>query len=170
MASKQPALWKRLIWLYWTIQPYIPPVPPSIKYTAAYLSVRDIETIATRSLSLEMNWKSCMPRPYRHSQYMNYYQTHCLFLLPGSHYMIQSAVDNGGNNCILLWAMDHPAFPDDCATPIAVRYVNVKAYCLQARYMTVKGKPGITISFLRKTHKDSRDKRHMWVIYFLDTI
>ena len=68
------------------------------------------------------------------------------------------------HHAIFLWAMDHPAFAKDCAVPLAVRYTRVKAYGLQAQYMTIKGKPGITISCLRKMHKDSRDRRHMCVI------
>lgn len=159
MLTRQPAIWKRFLPYLSTVDHPLAAMPPTSKYTAGPLSALAIERFVTRAVSLDNNWRGDSPRPFDTRSYETYHKVLAMVLLPGGHYMIASVVDRVGQYAIMVWAMDHPALGGPI--PLAIRYTDVKAYHLQAKYMTVGGRKGIAIAFLRKKHKNRNDKRDM---------
>lgn len=138
----------------------LPALPPTAKYDHNGLCALDIERLVTRAITFDNNWlgENC-PQPYYIMPYATYQRLLSMVLLPGSHFMVASVVDGAGQYAVMVWAMEHPSC--DCPVPLVIRYTEFKAYHLQAKYMTVNGEKGITISFLRKRHKNNTDTRDM---------
>lgn len=119
----------------------------------------DIEHIVTKAVSLDDNLRSNCVRPWFEFQCLAYGEVSDMVLLPGGHFLITAVTYRDGRNGIMFWVVKHPA--SGTPSPLFYRETEVKAYALQAKYMTVKGKKGICISFLRKRHKKRGDTRDM---------
>ncbi|TDL19416.1 hypothetical protein BD410DRAFT_441251 [Rickenella mellea] len=158
LLTKQPAVWKRFLPQLPRMPFPLPALPPTAKYDRHGLCALDIERLVTRAITFDNNWlgEKC-PQPYYIMPYATYQHLLSMVLLPGSHYMVASVVDGAGQYAVMVWAMEHPSC--DGPVPLVIRYTEFKAYHLQAKYMTVSGEKGITISFLRKRHKSNTDTR-----------
>ncbi len=139
-------------------QPFAP-LPPTWKYDARSISSLELERLVTRAISLDNNWRGNNPRIYRELHCSTFDKVLNMVLLPGGHYLVTSVQDKSKRFSIIVWAMDHPA--TGRPSPIVFRQTIVRAYHLQAKYMTINGRKSLCIAFLRKRHKDSKDKRPM---------
>ena len=159
LLTKKPAIWKRFLPLVKKLPQPFAPLPPTSHYKIRKLTSMDVEHIVTKAISLDDNLRGDEIWPWHVHAYPAYGDVSDLVLLPGGHFMITSVKYQHGPYGIMLWAVKHPA--SGIPAPIFYRETEVKAYALQAKYMTVRGKRGICVSFLRKRHKERDDKRDM---------
>lgn len=77
-----------------------------------------------------------------------------MVLLPGSQYLVASASDRDKRDwCLIIFVLDHR----NKAVPIVKTPTKTKAYNLKARYMTISGEAGITISYVRRDWRHRKD-------------
>ncbi|KAJ3480199.1 hypothetical protein NLI96_g8515 [Meripilus lineatus] len=152
--SQTPAVWKRLLK---SIDYPLPPVPPTSRHSYAKLSGLEVERLLTRPLSLNYAWQAKEPGCYDEWQFNAHHRVKSMVILPGGHYLVASVSDYGDQyHAVMLWMLDHTYAP---AVPLAKTPVSTKAYNLQARYMTVGGRRGITISFVCRGFKHRSDAK-----------
>ncbi|KAJ3480202.1 hypothetical protein NLI96_g8518 [Meripilus lineatus] len=152
--SQTPAVWKRLLK---GINYPLPPVPPTSRYSLGGLSSCEAERLVIRTLSLNHAWEAEVPDCYHEWRFHAQHRVKSMVLLPGSQYLVASVSDyREKNHSIVIWMLDHTyAY----SVPLAKNPVSSKAYNLQARYMTVGGRRGITISFVCRGFKHASDAR-----------
>lgn len=161
MLSKKPAIWKRFIPYITQIQQPLAPLPPSLKYDLRNLTGLEVETVVTRALSYDLAWKGQKVKYWNTASSFTYHETvHEMVILPGGHYLVMSVMNFSGMHGIVIWSLQHQA--SRAPTPLIFRHTEHKAYGLTAKYMTVNKVRGITIAFLRKSHKSPDDTRHMY--------
>ena len=157
--TKKAIIWKRFLPRLSNIQQPLAPLPPSSAYNLRSLSAIDIERIVTRAISLDSNFRKDRITPFRSYDVQTHYMIQHMALLPGGHYLVASVRTRPGEYGLMVWAMEHHL--QHRPVPIAFRHTEVKAYSLQARYMTIQGQKGICVAFLRKKHKVKGDPRYM---------
>lgn len=159
LLTKKPAVWKRFLPLIKRLPQPLAPLPPTSQYSVENISSMDVEHIITKAVSLDDNLRSNSVMPWYEFEFLGYGEVSEMALLPGGHFLITSVTYLDGRCGIMFWVVEHPA--SGTPSPLFYRETEVKAYALQAKYMTVKGKKGISVSFLRKRHKKRDDTRHM---------
>lgn len=161
MLSKKPAIWKRFVPYITQIQQPLAPLPPTLRYGLRNLTGLEVETIVTRALSYDMAWKDQKVIYWNTSSSFTHHETvHEMAILPGGHYVVMSVKTFAGMHGIVIWSLQHQA--SRAPTPLIFRHTEHKAYGLTAKYMAVNGIKGITVAFLRKSHKSPDDTRHMY--------
>ncbi|KLO20143.1 hypothetical protein SCHPADRAFT_934748 [Schizopora paradoxa] len=157
--TKKASVWKRFLPHLRSLQQPLAPLPPTWKYNAREITPLELERLVTRAISLDNNWRGSDPKIYRELHCSAFDNVLDMVLLPGGHYLVTSVQDRLNKFSIVIWAMDHPATGRPC--PIIFRQTMVRAYHLQAKYMTVDGRKSLCVAFLRKRHKDTKDKREI---------
>ena len=159
--TKRTTVWKRFIPRLQSLQHPFASLPPTWKYNAREITSLELERLVTRAISLDNNWRGDNPKIYKELHCSTFDQVLDMVLLPGGHYLVTSVRDRSKKFSIVVWAMDHPA--TGRPSPIVFRQTMVRAYHLQAKYMSIHGRKSLCIAFLRKRHKESTDKRPMRV-------
>lgn len=159
LLTRKASIWKCLLPYIRHLPHHLAPLPPSNAYNLHSLTSFDLETVITRAISYDLAWKKDTVTPHASYGCTSYHHIEEIVILPGGHFLLSSVKSHSGEYGLIIWAVQHPA----TQKPVALLYrqTEVKAYALTARYMTVRGKKGITVSFLRKYHKIRNDTRHI---------
>ncbi|KAI1792042.1 hypothetical protein LXA43DRAFT_1009034, partial [Ganoderma leucocontextum] len=134
----------------------LPPVPPTERYSLAYLSHIEIERLLTRSVSLPTQWDHDQPKCMRRWEIDAQPERKVLemALLPGGQYLVASVKDrNPTRHSIEVFASD---FQYSVGFPFARFTTPTKAFHLRAKYLTIHGQPGIATAYIRRDYR--RDK------------
>ena len=150
--TRKPAIWKRLFRQITSIVQPLAPLPPTSHFDIRRISALDIENVVVRAVSLDDNWRSRDTRPlFQQDVFAATHKTLEMKLLPGGHFLVTSMQTLNKRFGLMIWAMEHPATGKPA--PIVERYTGVRPYFIQAKYMSINGKRGICVAFLRKRHK-----------------
>jgi hypothetical protein len=78
--------------------------------------------------------------------------------------MVAAMKERCGLHVIVVWAMEYQhekAGQNMAPVPLAVHFIPGKPYGLKTKYMQVKGKRGIVITYVTTSHKKRGDTRDM---------
>ncbi|KAI0340012.1 hypothetical protein BDW22DRAFT_1335076 [Trametopsis cervina] len=154
--THHPVIWKRLLR---TSHLPIPPLPPTSRHSLENLTGLEAERLLTRAHSLDKIWRWSPPESGEGDLYERWEfdaQRHVahMVLLPGSQYLVASVSDATRQDwALIIYVLDSRYN----VIPIAKTDTRTKAYNLQAKYLTVNGVHGITISYVRR---DWRRRAH----------
>lgn len=128
------------------------------------LSALEAERMVTHAISFDKTWHNVQPnfRPgHQLWSFPVHFQITSLCLLPGSQYLIASVIDRTLERCkIIVFTLDHKF---GGAVPLAQCTTDTKAFGITAKYLTVKGKQGIVISFLMRHWKRPEYGAHGYI-------
>lgn len=116
----------------------------------------ELERIIRTAVSYDLAWKQEEVKPWNYKSIPLLQRIEEVKLLPGGHFKVVSYKTNDKQYGISLWTLNHPATHQPA--PLLFRTTDVKAYGLQAKYMTVGGEKGICIAFTRRWFKDKDAK------------
>ena len=132
----------------------LPPVPPTERYSLVNLSRIEAERLVTRSLTLPTQWDQNRPRHLRRWEIEAQRKVLEMALLPGGHYLVASIADhNPTRHCIEVYTSD---FNYSMGFPVARLTTATKAFHLRAKYLSIHGRLGIAIVYIRRNYR--RDK------------
>ncbi|KAG6907936.1 hypothetical protein DXG01_006794 [Tephrocybe rancida] len=143
----EPLTWRRYVQ---TINHPLAPIRPSFNFSTRAMA-HEYQTLVTRAISSEDNWRKKEPVLKRHLVIPSSHQVLDMTLLPGGKYLVAS-VRNAYQFFIELYHLDHRDGPHLLArveTP-------ARAYKLKARYMIHKGVPVIMIVHVYSTFKENQ--------------
>ncbi|KAI0658265.1 hypothetical protein C8Q70DRAFT_185030 [Cubamyces menziesii] len=148
--STEAAIWKRRLERE---KHYLPPVPPTARYSLENISSVEAERLLTRVTSLAKVWNVHEPPSLHNWKFdAHHVEVFEMALLPGGQYIVASVKDLSQETfSIRVFTAD---FQYSMARPIATLEVPTKALELKAKYMTFRGSPGIMIVYI------CRDYRH----------
>ena len=153
--THHPVIWKRL--LRRTTVP-LPPAAPSERNKA--LTGLEAERLLVRAHSLELNWKRRNPRTLRAWSFESHFHATSMTLLPGGQYLVASVSNSSRSRySVTLFSMDNNPPRALAAFPL-----ETKAYDIQAKYMTIHGKPSIVFAFLQRNYHHKTDKKRAYVL------
>lgn len=93
---------------------------------------------------------------YDHWEFDSHYKVHEMVLLPGSQYLVASISDDTFQDWyLMLYVLDNRY----SVVPIAKTPTKTKAFHLRAKYLTINGEHGITISYI---HRQWRRRAHAY--------
>ncbi|OSD01113.1 hypothetical protein PYCCODRAFT_1369886 [Trametes coccinea BRFM310] len=151
--SKEGAVWKRKLERE---KHFLPPVPPTARYSLENLSPTEAERFLVRCASLARGWDAERPRYLHNWKFDAYRIVVDMVLLPGGQYIVASVTDQFWSRfSVRVFTSD---FKYSMASPIAQMDVPTKAFELRAKYMTFRGKPGIVIAYIRRDYRHSAYK------------
>ncbi|TBU41279.1 hypothetical protein BD309DRAFT_1020833 [Dichomitus squalens] len=146
--SNEPAVWKRVLT---HTERQLPPVPPTERYSLANISQIEAERLLTRSLSLPKRWNQHRPQHFRRWEIEAQRKVLEMALLPGGHYLVATVADrNPMRYCIEVYTSD---FNYSMGFPIARLTTPSKAFHLRAKYLSIHGRPGIAIAYIRRNYR-----------------
>ncbi|KAI8980629.1 hypothetical protein BD414DRAFT_492810 [Trametes punicea] len=148
--SAEAAVWKRR---FERAKHFLPPVPPTARYSFEKLSAVEAERLLVRCSSLSKQWDTEEPRYLNEWQFDAYRRVIDMVLLPGGQYIVASVTDRAWKRfAVQIFTAD---FRYSMASPIAQMSVPTKAFELRAKYMTFRGKPGIVVTYIRRDYRHS---------------
>ncbi|KAH9884661.1 hypothetical protein C8Q73DRAFT_660798 [Cubamyces lactineus] len=149
--STEAAVWKRRLERQ---RHYLPPVPPTARYSLENISAVEAERLLTRIKSLAKAWDVHEPPALHNWRFdARHAEVTEMALLPGGQYIVASVKDLArGTFSIRVFTAD---FQYSMARPIATMEIPTKAIELKAKYMTFRGKPGIMIVYIRRDYRHS---------------
>ncbi|KAI0692044.1 hypothetical protein BC835DRAFT_90455 [Cytidiella melzeri] len=143
-------VWKRLL----RSSPLsLPPLPPTSRHTFENLTAIEAEALLVRAQSLDRNWSKNYSSPETWS-FAFEYRVAEMTVLPGCRYMVASISDFTRTKWDLMLCVLDSRYG---VIPIARTSTKTKAFGLRARYLTVKGVPGVTIAFVRRDWVHRKD-------------
>ncbi|GLB43621.1 hypothetical protein LshimejAT787_1401330 [Lyophyllum shimeji] len=145
LLTHEPVIWKRFLS---HLNVPLPPLRPTFRY-ALEATDFEVEQLVSRAVSLEDNWRQPHPRPTSSIVFDTHYHVLDMKLLPGGKYLVASVRD-AYRFFIVLYCLDHPKGPH----ALARFATQMKAFNLQAKYMTFQGKPVIMIAYVRRSFHD----------------
>ncbi|TFK84097.1 hypothetical protein K466DRAFT_527889, partial [Polyporus arcularius HHB13444] len=146
--STEGIVWKRILK---RAQHYLPPVPPTPKYSLCNLSAAEAERLLTRAVSLHDRYDRRIVRPLRRWEIDAGRTVLDMALLPGGQYLVASVADQSKTRfAIDLYTTD---FAYRLGFPVARYDVPSRAFHLRAKYMTFRGRPGIAITYVRRDYR-----------------
>lgn len=116
----------------------------------------ELERIIRTAVSYDIAWKRKIVKPRNYWSIPVMQRIEEIKLLPGGHFMVVSCRTYDKRYGISLWILNHPATHQPA--PLLFRVTDVKAYGLQAKYMTIKGEKGICIALTRRWFKDKENQ------------
>lgn len=135
----------------------LPPLPPTARHSLKDVSSLEVERLLIRPLSLEKEWQKEKADCYDEWKFNAHHCVQSMIILPGGQYLVASVSDTEEKYfSLLVFVLDHPY---GRAVPLAKTPTGTKAYSLQAKYMTVKGRRGITISYICRDFRYKADAR-----------
>ncbi|KAI0692045.1 hypothetical protein BC835DRAFT_1278331 [Cytidiella melzeri] len=138
------AIWKRLLR---QAEILLPPLPPTSRHSLQNLTGLEAERLLTRAYSLDKIWRWRTPELYEKWGFDAYHHVAHMVLLPGSQYLVASVSDFTRQDwALVIYALDSRYN----VISIAKTGTVTKGYNLQAKYLTVNGEHGITISYVRR--------------------
>lgn len=133
----------------------IPPFPPTFRYSLQNLSALETERVVTRAVSLDKLWRintRDFRLPHEAWSFSAHHRVLHMTLLHGSQYLVASVCDRMHQRFYLMvFAMDHKY---GGAVPLVKTPTEVKAFGLQAKYMTVQGTQGIVVAYLTRRFRN----------------
>ncbi|KAI0328436.1 hypothetical protein GY45DRAFT_1000910 [Cubamyces sp. BRFM 1775] len=147
--STEAAVWKRRLERE---KHYLPPVPPTARYSLENISAVESERLLTRISSLTKVWNRHEPPSLHNWQFdAHHVEVTEMALLPGGQYIVAAVNDLSQDTfSIRVFTAD---FQYSMAQPIATMEVPTKAIELKAKYMMFRGDPGIMIVHIRRDYR-----------------
>ncbi|KAI0638729.1 hypothetical protein C8Q77DRAFT_1069007 [Trametes polyzona] len=155
---------ERALWAYLlrnadpTFLPPLPPlkeIKPLVDGVPANLNAADIERILVRAASLRANFARQHPRPLRVWAHETFARVHDLALLPGGQHLVAMQRDPKTDEYrMVLYELDQGRHGAEAMIALPLAGTPVVG-TLQAKYLTVSGVPGITVTCIQ-TRKERR--------------
>ncbi|EMD31126.1 hypothetical protein CERSUDRAFT_60469 [Gelatoporia subvermispora B] len=134
----------------------LPPLAPTLRNFLEHLNGFELERLLMRAYSVDKIWNCEDLKPYHHWNFFVHTHVLSMVVLPGGQYLVASVTDDDRHHYgIMVYAMDHPV--GGCIA-LAKAETSTKAYHLQAKYLSVQGKPGIAIAYVRRDFRHAVDR------------